>query len=356
MQQRQNSSQRPHVAFVLTGGAALGASQVGMLRALLERGIRPDLIVGTSIGAWNGLWLAAHPDLASLDALEGIWRSITLMEVLGKNMVNLITNVATRRPYLVSSDGMRRIFQRASVEGNLLDVTFEELAIPFKVTATNIMQGRSEVFEQGLVAPAILASSAIPGMFPPVMIDGQQYVDGGLLDNGGVSVAVEAGARTIYVLSAMYGGPKQQPITTLPDLLLRDSHLISAHQVYDALHRYANRAEFIMIEDEAAGRVSTLDFRHTADLFISGYQAAEKTLGRHEGMPAPYRLVSNSAHETKSSGAWVQSPPVHALLYAAAHIEVALRKEVQKFAPRTNWRHRPVTLPPATAPLEKKLA
>nr|MBA3825721.1 patatin-like phospholipase family protein [Ktedonobacterales bacterium] len=77
------AKQPPQVAFVLSGGAALGAAQVGMLRALLERGITPDLVVGTSIGSWNGLWIAAHPNLEWLDKLEQVWRSITLFELFG---------------------------------------------------------------------------------------------------------------------------------------------------------------------------------------------------------------------------------------------------------------------------------
>src|SRR5271165_373785 len=91
----------PRVAFVLSGGAALGASQAGMLRALIERGIRPDLIVGTSIGAWNGLWLSFHPDLKGIDGLTAFWKTVTVMELFGGNVVNVVANLATKRPYLI---------------------------------------------------------------------------------------------------------------------------------------------------------------------------------------------------------------------------------------------------------------
>lgn len=165
----------PRIAFVLSGGAALGAAQAGMLRALLERNIIPDLIVGTSIGAWNGLWLSLHPNLADLDRLDRIWKGISLMELIGNNPMQLFSNVTTRHPYLVTDDGMKHIFRRAATIGAFPDMLqLETLPIPMKITATNLMRGTTKVFDRGLVQPALFASSAIPGLFPPVMIDGEQ--------------------------------------------------------------------------------------------------------------------------------------------------------------------------------------
>jgi NTE family protein len=329
--------QPPEVAFVLSGGAALGASQVGMLRALLERNITPNLVVGTSIGSWNGLWVAAHPDLASLDKLERIWKSISLHELFGLNPINFVASRATNRPYLVPNDGMRHIFQRAAAIGDLKDITFEQLAVPLKITAANMMRGTSEVFEHGLVEPTILASSAIPGLFPPVIIDGQQYVDGGLLDNGGVSVAVEAGARQIYVMSAMYGGERTEPITNLTDLLARSSHLIAASHVQKALARYANQAEFILLEDDQSAMSNALDFHQAQTHFASGYAAAVRALDLHDKMVAARALLQEAkAPKNDWVTQWLHSPPAQAALHAVARVDVVLQKSWKQLNARVS--------------------
>lgn len=310
----------PKVAFVLSGGAALGASQVGMLRALLERGIVPDLIVGTSIGAWNGLWLAALPDLASIDGLERVWRKITLLEVFGGNFVSLVQNLASKRPYLVTDEGMRRIFKRAEAEGKFSDMTFEKLKIPLKMTATNILNGTSAIFEHGPVEQPLFASSAIPGLFPPVTIDTQQYVDGGLLDNGGVGVAVEAGAEKIYVLNVMYAG-EMKPAATLTDVLVRSFHLVAANHVYNAIHQFARRAEFVVIEDDTTSNYSALDFHHTDALIASGYTAAVRKLDEHD------RLLAARAAQAKKDDAlvsWLRQPAARSVLQAVAWADVAM--------------------------------
>lgn len=321
----QKNLTHPKIAFVLSGGAALGASQVGMLRALLERGIMPDLIVGTSIGAWNGLWLAALPDLAELDALERVWRKITLLEVFGGNFVSLVQNLASKRPYLVTDEGMRRIYKRAETEGKFADLTFEKLKIPLKMAATNILNGTSTIFEHGPVEQPLFASSAIPGIFPPITIADQQYVDGGLLDNGGVGVAVEAGAEKIYVLNVMYAGDAK-PATTLTELLVRSFHLIAAKHVYEAIYRYARRAEFVVIEDDTTSNYSALDFHHTDELIASGYTTAVRKLDEHE------RFLAARAAQAKKDAAlasWLRQPAARSVLQAVAWADVAFHTRWQ---------------------------
>ena len=332
----------PEIAFVLSGGAALGASQVGMLRALLERGIQPDLVVGTSIGAWNGLWIAAHPDLASLAKLERIWKSISLTELLGANPINLVANLASKRPYLVTNDGMQRILRRASDLGEFTDLTFEQLPVTLKVTASNLMRGTTEVFDQGIIAPTILASSAIPGLFPPVLIAGQQYVDGGLLDNGGVGVAVAAGAKLIYIMSVMYGGEAPTPITNLIDLLVRSTQLVAASHVHNAMSRYAQSAEFVLIEDATSAKNSSLDFHHASQYFASGYLAAQQALEQHDKLLAARALLAATpAIKTPSTlSQWLRQPAAQAALHAVARVDVALQKGWKQLNEMVSLPHR----------------
>ncbi len=332
----------PRVAFVLSGGAALGASQAGMLRALIERGITPDLIVGTSIGAWNGLWVSFHPDLAGMDGLDAFWKTVTMMELFGGNVVNVVANLANKRPYLVPDDGMRHVFLRATRSGKFHDdVTFEELPIPMKITASNLMRGETRIFDQGPVAPALFASSAIPGLFPPVMIDGEQYVDGGLLDNTGVSAAVEAGATVIYILSAIYAGALNSPVSNLAELLERTIHVTASQDVYRAIRHFADRAEFVVIEDNSAGRRRSMDFGHAGELITSGYHAANVALDRHEALRAA-QMISDKMITAKGRGIttptiarWLREPAAVTTLRFIARMDLRVRRTAWLFRGKT---------------------
>ncbi len=337
MTEQEKPATPPAVAFVLSGGAALGASQVGMVRALLERGIVPDLVVGTSIGSWNGLWIAAHPNLEWLDKLEQVWRSITMMELFGDNVISFVANRASKRPYLVSGDGMERIYRRAVALGEMTDLTFEQLALPFKVTVSNLLRGTSETFDSGPIMPAVLASSSIPGIFPPRIIDGQQYVDGGLLDNGGVGVAVEAGAKRIYVLNVMSAEELTQPVTTLTDLMVRSFHLISSSHVNKAVRRYANQAEFIVLEDPASSRANSLDFRHARTHIASGYAAAQAKLDEHDRLMAVRAALLAEATATANIPQlasakddlltqWLQQPAAQTAFQAVARVDLTMKE------------------------------
>lgn len=270
--------ERPMTAFVLSGGAALGATQVGMLRALLERDIHPDLLIGTSIGAWNALWIATHPNDRDVAELETLWKHASLLHLFGRNALSALPRLIANRNYLLSNRGIRRLLQHIFPGRDLDALTFEDLPIPLKVNATNIMQGVSTTFERGLLIPAILASSAIPGVFPPILIDGQQYVDGGILDNGGVSVAIAAGARRIYVMSVAYGGALTEPIPTVLGLVDRCFHLIASRHVRQVIQEYHEQVEFIVIEDERIQEGSLIGFWQTATLIEAGYQAALRAL------------------------------------------------------------------------------
>jgi NTE family protein len=185
---------KPQVAFVLGGGGHLGAHEVGMLRALLEREVRPDLVLGTSVGALNGAGFAADPSLETVDRLESAWIEMTREDVFGSFVSGAATLVRTRT-HLHSNDGLRDLAER------LLPVTrFEELVIPFQCVAACIERAAEHWFDSGPLVPAILASAAVPGLLPPVEIDGEHYFDGGIVNSIPVGRAIELGATEIYVL------------------------------------------------------------------------------------------------------------------------------------------------------------
>ncbi|WP_448809839.1 patatin-like phospholipase family protein [Agromyces bauzanensis] len=177
------------VAFVLGGGGVLGAVQVGMLRAALERGIRPDLVVGTSIGAVNGAIVAADVE-RSVERLEHAWTS--------KDARVLTTGLGFRpgRAHVMSTGPLVRLLEA----GLPVARTFADLEIEFRCCAASIERAAEHWFTEGPLIPAILASAALPGIFPAVEIGGEHFVDGGIVNSIPISEAAAAGAIDIYVM------------------------------------------------------------------------------------------------------------------------------------------------------------
>lgn len=205
---------RDYTAFVLSGGGARGALQVGALRALLERGIVPDVIVGTSIGAWNGAWLANDPTLQGVEALAEIWRGLRAEQLLLgyesfrapiQSMVGILAAMGAAPrlvrgyPSFYSDVGLKRLVRRC-----VGDRTFADLKATLRIVATDLTHGVRAVFSEGPLEAPILASSAIPAVFPPVRIGDSVYADGCALDSCSIETALNLGARRIFVLSVGY--------------------------------------------------------------------------------------------------------------------------------------------------------
>lgn len=183
------------VAFVLGGGGVLGAVEVGMLRALLRAGFRPDLVIGTSIGAVNGGLVAADPTEAVTDRLLRLWASPEASEVYGDSVARQLRRFAART-HLHSPRPLRRLLERELGEGT----TFADLRVPFQCCAASIERAAEHWFHDGPLVDAVLASAAVPALLPPAEIGGEHFVDGGIVNSIPVGHAVELGARTIFVL------------------------------------------------------------------------------------------------------------------------------------------------------------
>jgi NTE family protein len=181
-------------AFVLGGGGLLGAHEVGMLRALAEAGITPDLVVGTSIGAINGALVAADPATAPA-RLDRLWQGEELQLAFGERVLSRAIRLLRSGTHLHSLEPLRRL-----LAGVLPGDSFADLRLPFHCVAASIEHAAAHWFSSGPVVPAVMASCAVPGLLPPVEIDGDHYFDGGLVDSIPVGHAVALGARTVYVL------------------------------------------------------------------------------------------------------------------------------------------------------------
>jgi NTE family protein len=183
-------------AFVLGGGGGpLGAHEVGMLRALLERQIVPDLVLGTSVGAINGAAVCADPSVDGVDRLAELWAAIGRRDVFGGSLLRRARTLARTRTHLHGNELLRERLT-ASLGGGRI----EDLAIAFQCVAASIEGACEHWFSDGPLVDAILASAAVPGILPPVYIGGEHYIDGGIVNSIPVGRAVALGARRIFVL------------------------------------------------------------------------------------------------------------------------------------------------------------
>ena len=182
-------------AFVLAGGGSRGAVQVGMLEELVSRGISADRVFGASVGAINGAAYAGDPTLEGVQRMADIWRAVTGAEIFPRGTFDGPWAFLQKRAAVHANTGLRKIIEDGVDFENL-----EDAQVPVEVVTTSLTDGRERWLTHGPAVEAILASSAIPSIFPPVTIDGDLLVDGGVVNNVPISRALAAGCDRIYVL------------------------------------------------------------------------------------------------------------------------------------------------------------
>ncbi len=208
---------------MLSGGGAMGALQVGILRVLVRRGFQASRIVGSSVGALNGAFLAFYPGVHGVERLTEMWRGLEEEHFIQFNPVRLAYRLASRKLGLFSNDFLQQLIAEHTIEDD-----FAATEVPLYITATNLNTGRKHVFSEGPVSQAVLASTAIPGVFSPVEIDGASYIDAGVVANLDLETAVDLGAKQILAidLSHCFKLPKPanaiEVLTRMVDIVLRD--------------------------------------------------------------------------------------------------------------------------------------
>ena len=250
------------VAFVLSGGASLGAIQVGMLRALVDHDVRPDLIVGTSVGAVNGAFLACR-DFTSetVDELAELWLGIRRGQVFPVEPFTGLLGFLGARKNLVPGGALRRLISRHA-DCELL----EDLPTPLHVIACDVLNGEEVRLSEGPLVDAVLASAAIPGILPPVEWDGRLLIDGGVMNNTPITHALELGAEEVYVLPT--GGPcalTEAPRGAL-GMVVHATSLMVAQRFADEAMAYAGRADLTILPPPCPIDVQPMDFGHAAEL------------------------------------------------------------------------------------------
>ena len=257
------------IAFVLSGGGNLGSVQIGMLRALLEHNIVPDLVVGCSVGALNGAALADEPTLVGLKRLEQVWRNVDGNDLMPRNLLPNAVALARKGEAIHDNDGLRSLLNEA-----MRARTFEDLTIPFQCVATDVMGVREVWFDKGPLIDPILASSAMPALYPSVEIDGVKYLDGAIVNDVPLTRAVDLGATTLYILHVgSFSRPRAQPRRPLD----------VAVQAYWIARHYRYKRDLEALPDSVTAHVLPHgqpplmrynDFTRTPELMTTAYEAS----------------------------------------------------------------------------------
>jgi NTE family protein len=294
------ASQHLKTAFVLSGGSSLGAIQVGMLHALMEAGVQPDFMIGTSVGAVNAAWLAGQPDVEGAIKLAAIWSGLRRQDIFPINAWAGALGIFGRNNHVISNAGLRSVLER-----NLPYKRLEEAKVPVHVITTDLRTGKAVVISSGPAVPALLASTAIPGVFPPVTIGRRDLVDGGVANHTPIAAAIELGAQRVVVLPIGYPWVRNQPSNALGMALHALARFVEQRLEAEA-NAYRDSAEIVVLPTVDALAVSPADFSHTQDLIKLAYKSSRRHLvaatTRPPALkPASLKLVDDLRHVAASA-------------------------------------------------------
>jgi NTE family protein len=284
-------------AFVLSGGGSLGAVQVGMLQALSERGVRPDLLIGTSAGAINAAFLAGHgaaPD--DLEELAVIWRGIRRQHVFPFDPLRHLRAIAGRQPSLCPNGNLRRLIAPHLPYRNL-----EEASIPLHVVVTNLLSGEELLLNDGDALSAVLASASIPGVLPPVERERLVLVDGGVADNAALSQAVALGADEIYVLPAGFACALERAPSSALGTAMQALTLLIEQRLVMEVAQFEGAAKLKVLPPLCLLAVSSIDFLHADELIARARVCTGEWIDSGgPSLPAPARFLSLHHHRTEA--------------------------------------------------------
>ncbi len=267
------ATKRNRTALVFAGGGSLGAAQVGMLKALAEAGVVPDLLVGASVGAINAAYFASDPSSAGAQRLETLWRGLQRRDIFRFSLAGALKSLLGRRSYLFND----RIFSRF-LERNLPYRQLEEARIPCHIVASDMVSGDEVLISSGPAIPALLASAAIPGVFPPLLLGNQYLLDGGVANHTPVSTAVKLGATRLIVLPTGFTcAPDGLPQGAL-NMALHALNLVIARQLMHDLERFADQVQLTVVPSLCPQKTHPLDFQRSGELIDRGYDVTRQWL------------------------------------------------------------------------------
>ncbi len=272
------------VGFVLGGGGSLGAAQVGMLQALNDHRIHADLVAGTSIGSLNGAVVAADP-MGAASRLSHVWHNLDVEMVLPGGVLRRIWTLWRSKTSIYETPQLAKL-----MIDEIGDLSIEDLAIPYAAMALDVETSRAVRLSSGALTTAVLASSAIPGVFPAVHREGRNLYDGGLVTNVPVLEALDMGAKSLVVLDCAFPDQRITPPTNMISTINYSMMVQMRQQVLRELPVAARSVPVLYLPGPAPVMMSPLDFTHTAALVKDAYGAARGFLDTVEVVgPGLYR-------------------------------------------------------------------
>jgi NTE family protein len=256
-----NEQAAQKTAFVLAGGGSLGAVQVGMLKALGRERFVPDLVVGASVGAINAAYYAASPDEGGVARLERIWMGLCSADIFPFSMFGTAMCLFGRRDHLAFPARLQALIASELPYRNL-----EDASLPIHVVATDVLDGTEVTLSSGDAAQALLASAAIPAVFPTVTIAGRPLMDGGIASNTPISAAFSLGATRVVVLPTGLPCALQAPPRGAIAIALHALNLLAMRQLLADIDRFAGRCKLIVVPPLCPLATNTYDFSKTGEL------------------------------------------------------------------------------------------
>jgi NTE family protein len=269
-------------ALVLAGGGSLGAVQVGMLQALVEAKLNIDMVLGASVGAINGAYFAARPNERGVAELAAIWRALRSEDVFPISTLGTLKSLLLGRNHLARPTRLQALLER-----QLPVQRIEETALPLHIVTTELLSGQERLLSQGPLSEALLASSAIPLVFPHRTLAGEALVDGSVASNTPIAAAVRLGARRLVVLPTGFGCACPGVPGQMAALALHTLNILSMWQLVRDLTHYADQVRIHVVAPLCPLAVSVFDFSATAELIERAHEhtrlwLAEGGLSRQE--------------------------------------------------------------------------
>jgi NTE family protein len=291
---RLASRRSDRTALVLSGGGPLGALQVGAIKAIFEHGVRPDLVTGTSVGAMNAAYIATNPTMNGIDRMELVWRNLAEDDLFPGGRFR----ASWARMFVKGN----RVFENTGLEHLITstlgaDARIEDAQLPLAIVCTDLETGAEKIFTQGELLRPLLASAAMPGVFPPVEIDGRLYTDGGVANNVPIAPAVDRGATTLWVVDSTSHTNQRRPLQRPMDFFFHAFTLARGQRLGADLKLFSDKVNIILVPTAPLRLfVPFASMEHTDQLIDSSYKHTKRFLaGQLDAKPEPFRISSSEA-------------------------------------------------------------
>lgn len=278
-------------AFVLSGGASLGSVQVGMLRALVEADIRPDFVVGTSAGAINAAYFSKNPTIEGVTDLGAVWSQMKRASVFPVRPGLGFLGFVGKRDHLCPSRPLAELLAR-----HLGDQHLDRSPVPAHVIAADLATGREVCLSAGLAAQAVLASASLPGILPPVRLDGRSLIDGGVINNAPLSHAIRLGADTIYLLACGHACALKEPPKSALGVILQSVSVLIGRQLVHDVDRFEGTCNLHVVPQMCPQNVAPMDFSQADKLMANAHRDTAKWLAGSKTSVGQSALIEPHAH------------------------------------------------------------